>query len=215
MLLLAAHAGNESIVRLLLKYGAAVDRTFSDAAKATHYAALSLATLGGTKSAVPLLINISEYGNSTLEYPGFANDSESKRRILRELRVEANRLTGKEGETPLMRAAKRMDVPAVRSLLKLGVNVKTMSRFGETALVLLIRRAASSSSFLWRIESAITIMGFLVDAGASSTEANRSGKKVLDFAEQLRNDSVLRREKSRNYKFFMSTVHFEKLRSSI
>lgn len=91
---LAAHAGNDLVVRLLVKYGIAVNHMFSDAAKDTNYAALPLAALARKESTVPLLINLFEYENSTSDYSALATDSTLKLRILRELRVEANRLTG-------------------------------------------------------------------------------------------------------------------------
>ena len=211
---LAAPVGNDSIVRLLVKYGANFNSKFSDAAKKTHYTALLLAALGGGKSAVPLLMNVSEFGDSPSAYSWFAADSKFKLGILCKLRVEANRLTGKKGETPLMRAAKCWDVPAVRSLLRLSVNAKAISHLGETALVLLMKRAARDSSNELRLANSITIMGLLIDAGASLNEADLSGETVWEIAQSVYTSTPCA-HLAANYQGLMRTVKFSRTRSSM
>ena len=203
-LLLAAQAANNSIMRFLVQYGAAVNRKFIHAATTGLHVTLALAAQGGNEYYPPRVIYLSEDAHSP--FSAFMTRTDSMPQSVSELNLEAHRLTGEKGETALMRAAKMLNVPAVRSLLQLGVNVKTTSRFGETALVLLLNETSGALSKRQRIEASITIMRFLVHAGASLDEADRSGKKAWQIAEESGSKSALSHDQFKRYQSLMSAV---------
>ena len=90
------------------------------------------------------------------------------------------------GATPLMRAAKSLDVGAMRILLKGGADAKAASRTGATPLMFAAGAARSKSE-----QEALDAIALCLDAGADPNAANDAGQTALHLAVG-QSDAVIR-----------------------
>jgi ankyrin repeat protein len=170
-LMASSYFGHLDIVKILLKYGAKINRKNYDG-----YTALSLASSRGNLDIVKYLvskrakINITDYEEKTALFKAINNTHLNTVKYLVSKGAKIN-ITDYEGNTPLMLASRfHGNLNTVKYLVSKGAKINIINDYGETAL------------FKAVYGDRLQVVKYLVSKGAKINITDNDGKTMLIYA---------------------------------